>query len=169
MMFILTVSCTSLDNDNSLNNSNMKVGIVDERFSMSVPQEYEETSSEYIDKYFIKDNTASIIVTIDNNAFQYDTARDYYSNAITQYKDTFDNVQEISSESSTVSKLYNAQIVEFSYQIYSESNVIDMTCYVEYILLGNSAYIVTCSAPTDKYSIYKNDFIQCIQSVAINN
>ncbi len=165
---IFCVSCTSLDTS-SVDTSNMKSGIMDNRFSMLVPNDYQETSSDYIDKYYIKDNSASIIVTIDNNTIQYNNAKDYYSNAINQYKNTFDNVQEISSESSTVSDIYNAQIVEFSYQIYSQNDVIDMTCYVEYILLGSSTYIVTCSAPTDKYSTYKNDFIQSINSIVIND
>ena len=162
---IFCVSCTSLDTS-SVDTSNMKSGVVDNRFSMLVPNDYQETSSDYIDKYYIKDNSASIIVTIDNNTIQYNNAKDYYSNAINQYKNTFDNVQEISSESSTVSDIYNAQIVEFSYP---QNDVIDMTCYVEYILLGSSTYIVTCSAPTDKYSTYKNDFIQSINSIVINN
>ncbi|MCC8070153.1 MAG: hypothetical protein LIO71_10450 [Ruminococcus sp.] len=168
IIFMLNVSCTELKNDTTINSSTMKVGIVDETFSMSVPEEYTETSSEYIDKYFTKDDTASIIFTKDSDVYQYDNANEYYSNAISQYKETFYNVQEISSEVVTVSGIYNAQIVEFSYEIYSESNVIDMTCYVEYILTGNTVYIVTCSAPTDKYSNYRNDFVQSIDSISIN-
>lgn len=168
IIFIFTVSCTSLDNNSTSNEISMKTGIVNEEFSMSVPEDYEETSSKYISQYFIKNSSATIIVTNEANSYGYDSIEKYYENAVQQYITTFDTFNEISTENITVSSLYNAKIVEFSYQIFSENNVIDMTCYVEYILLGNTIYIITCSAPTDAYEDYKNDFVQTVKSVSIN-
>lgn len=169
IMLVFSTSCQSLNKtDESIKNTNMKTGISDENFSILVPKDYVETSSKYISKYFVKDNSASIIVTNEPNSYGYDTVQKYYDNAISQYQSTFDSFEEISKENVTVSSKYSGQIVEFSYKILSQNDSIDMTCYVEYILSGNTIYVVTCSAPSNTYSNYKNDFINTVNSVTIN-
>ena len=167
MVLMITTSCQSLNNiDNST--VSMKNGTITSDFSMLVPEDYEETSSDYIEKYFIKDNSASIIVTNEKNTHGYTTAKDYYNYAIQQYSSTFDNFQEISSQITSVSDKYDAIISEFSYEITSENGIISMTCYTEYILVGSNIYIVTCSSPTDTYSNYKDGFVQSVNSVIIH-
>lgn len=166
IMFIFLISCQSLNNNDDIQ-IDMTTQIIDERFSISVPTDYETTSSEYIEKYFVKDNSASIIVTKDINSSGYTSAIDYYTNAMQQYNDTFDSVEEISNTVTTINSKYNTYITEFNYQIFSQDDVIDMTCYAEYILTGDIIYIVTCSAPTDTYSIYREEFVQSASSVLI--
>lgn len=167
IILTLMVGCQSLNDIKNNDDIAMKLGIMDEKFSISVPEDYEETSSDYIEKYFIKDNSASIIVTHEDNTYGYTNITQYYDNATLQYASTFDNFNEISKENITIKNLYGAIIAEFSYQIKSNDKLIDMTCYTEYILLGNTIYIITCSASTETYSNYKNDFIQTVNSVVI--
>lgn len=165
IMFIFSISCQSLNNDIQID---MTTQIIDEHFSISIPSDYETTSSEYIEKYFVKDNSATIIITKDTNSNGYTSAIDYYTNAMQQYNDTFDSVEEISNSVTTINNRYNTCIAEFKYQIFSSDNIIDITCYTEYILTGDIIYIITCSAPTDTYSNYKEEFIQSANSVLIN-
>lgn len=169
MVVILTfsfTSCKEIDTSN-VSNVGLKSGIVTEDFSICVPEDYTETSSKYIEKYYIKDNSASIIVTNDTNIFQYNNIDDYYQNSISQYKSTFDEFNEISSQNLTVDNNYTAKLTEFTYKIVSEDKSLEMSCYVEYILVRSSIYIVTCSAPTDTYSNYKDGFIQALNSIEI--
>jgi hypothetical protein len=144
----------------------MKVGIIDGSFSIYVPEDYIETSSQYIDKYYTKDDSASIIVTSDNNS--YSSIQEYYNNAITQYSKLFDNFNSISSEKTYYNNLYEGVIAEFSYTVASEGSNIDMSCYTEYLAVGNKVYIVTCSAPTETYDTYKDGFISTVESIAIS-
>lgn len=170
LMIILQVSmfmsCKEIDNSNTSSVS-LKSGIVTENFSIDVPQDYEETSSQYIDKYFVKDNTASIIVTNDTDIFKYNNITEYYQNTINQYKSTFDEFNELYVQDVIVDNKYSAKLSEFSYKIISGTNTIDMCCYVEYVLVGNSIYIVTCSAPSSSYQSYKSEFEQALNSIKV--
>jgi hypothetical protein len=159
-------SCKEIDTSN-VSTTTMKSGIVLDDFSIYVPEDYEETSSKYIDKYFIKDGTASIIVTNDTDIYQYNSIDQYYQNTILQYKNTFDEFTEITAENVTIDNRYTAKLAEFSYKVVSDDSTIDMSCYTEYILAGSSIYIVTCSAPTSTYQNYKQDFVQSVDSIKI--
>ncbi|MGN1412263.1 MAG: hypothetical protein ACI4WH_07155 [Oscillospiraceae bacterium] len=165
LMFSFT-SCKEIETSN-VSNVSMKSGIVTEDFSIYVPEDYMETSSKYIEKYYVKDNSASIIVTNDTNIFQYNNIDDYYENSISQYKSTFDEFNEISSQNITVDGNYTAKLSEFTYKIVSEEKDLEMSCYVEYILVRSSIYIVTCSAPTSTYPSYKDGFIKALDSIKI--
>lgn len=168
IFLVLTLQLFLFTSCKDINNSNitvLKTGITMDNFSISVPEDYEETSSDYIDKYFIKDNSASIIVTSDKNIFQYNNISQYYENSVQQYQSTFDEFKEISTEDIVIDNKYNAKLSEFSYTIASEEKNIEMSCYVEYILSPTCVYIITCSAPSDTYQSYKDDFVKSINSV----
>jgi hypothetical protein len=160
MVLAFSVGCQSLDEELEP----MKVAVVDEHFSISVPEDYEETSSEYIEKYYVKDDCASIIVTHEDSTESYSDVSQYYDYATLQYTATFDNFEEISKSYTTIQNQYNTIVVEFSYSVSS----IDMTCYAEYILLGSTIYVVTCSSTTDTYSQYRDGFEQSLESVSIS-
>jgi hypothetical protein len=159
------VGCQSIETP-PVDDIAMKVGIIYGNFSVSVPEDYVETSSQYIDKYYTKDDSASIIVTKDSNS--YSTIQQYYDNAMVQYTKLFDGVNTISSESVNYKNLYDGVLAEFSYQVVSEDSTIDMTCYTEYLAVGNTVYIVTCSAPTDTYATYRDEFISTVQSIMVS-
>jgi hypothetical protein len=160
-MLTFCVGCQSLEEETLLP---MKTGIVDENFSMNVPEDYQETSSEYIEKYFVKDDCASIIVTNESNTSGYSEITEYYNYATIQYAKTFNDFKEISKDYTTVQDKYSAIVAEFSYSVSS----IDMTCYAEYILQGGTIYVVTCSSTTDTYSQYKDGFTQTLDSISIS-
>lgn len=164
-IFALT-SCKEIDSSTK-DAVSLKSGIVTEDFSIDVPQDYEETSSQYIEKYFVKDNSASIIVTNDTDIFKYNNITEYYQNTIKQYQNTFDEFEEISVQDVTIDNEYTAKLSEFSYKIISDTQTVEMSCYVEYILVGSSVYIVTCSAPSSSYPSYKVEFERSLDSIKV--
>lgn len=165
ILMVSMVGCQNIDHQDTTSDLPMKVGIIDGNFSVSVPEDYEETSSQYIDKYYTKDSSASIIVTSESN--QYSTIQQYYDNAIAQYTQLFDSFNSISSENVNYKNLYNGVRAEFSYTVVSDGSTIDMSCYAEYLAVGSTVYIVTCSAPTTTYNTYKDGFISTVESITI--
>lgn len=167
LQIFLVTSCKEINNS-IVSSVSLKDGITIDNFSIDVPKDYEETSSQYIDKYFVKDSSASIIVTQDVNGSQYNDINQYYQNTVIQYQNTFDEFTETSVQDVTVG-IYHAKLSEFTYKIVSDTQTVEMSCYVEYILASNYIYIVTCSAPTSSYQSYREDFVQSVNSVNIKS
>lgn len=129
---------------------------------LSIPSDYETTSSNYIDEFYKKGN-ASVIVTSKKIS---DSQKDMDSivyDALYQYNEIADNLTEVSNEIFEINGC-EARIAEIRYSIMGETDTLSMSCCFGFIIGENSLYIITCSVPTDEYSNYSDEFKEIIQS-----
>ncbi len=165
-----TNDSTNLETNTTYSKEDCFLAFVDSKITMYIPNYYTQTSSQYIDKFYIRDNVATIMLTEDTNYSISNTDIDtYYNNAIQQYSNTFDEFNVISTQDVDYSFKGTGKIVEFSYTIYGKDEAKDMSCYAEYILLNNRTYIITCSTTSDTYQTYRDDFVYAVSTITIND
>ena len=132
---------------------------------LSLPADYETTSSGYIDEFYKKGN-ASVIVTSKSNSQSMDSA---VYDALLQYDNIADSLKEVSNESAEINGC-EARIVEIRYSISGENDTLNMSCCFGFIIKNSTLYIITCSVPTSEYSQYSDEFKDIIKSAKpVNN
>lgn len=132
--------------------------------NISIPEDYEETSTDSNDTVYVKDD-ASIIVNSDIFTDSYGTVSEYAAFALETYKTYSDSVEIIAQEQKTVAAT-DGELLEFIYSLNTENGVFSKYCMVAYFSDGEKMYLVTCKADTDTYESYREEFISVINSVS---
>lgn len=131
---------------------------------VEIPEDYQETSSEFYDKYYIKDD-ASIIITEDKEKGASMSAQEYRIDAINQYEGMTHSLEMIGSDTLTASYL-NVEILEFTYTL--AEDMPPLTSMVGFTSDGNSVFILTCKCPSEHYDEHRDEFLSVLQSVRID-
>ena len=133
---------------------------------VSIPENYQTTSSNAYKEYYICDD-ASIIITEDAREASYPSSYDYSVNALKEYQKVFPSLEYISSEKIQSACAYSVQTLEFNYAIGDGEDAAHLTCLVGYLTDGASMYIITCKSNTDTFRTHREEFIQVMQSADI--
>ena len=127
--------------------------------TVNIPEGYEETSSRFYDKFYIKDD-ATIIITEDNEKGDM-PPRDFSVDALTQYQ-KLTNSLEMIGDSTTLAGDQIVQILEFTYTI--EAGDQPISTMVGYSTDGRTMYIITCKCDAENYTAHREEFLTVIQS-----
>ncbi len=133
--------------------------------SLAVPPGFSQTSSDYYEKYFIKDD-ASIIVTSEQFTIKGITLNEYVEQMKEKYGEAVEEYNEISDERLEVNGL-DCAILEFHYAIAGNGQRLNMHSVVGAFVKNDTAYIVTCKSHEETYGSYGADFREAIASVQI--
>lgn len=134
---------------------------------IDVPENYQKTSSEFYEEYYICDD-ASIIITQDTREAKYISAYDYSIKALREYQDMTSSVELLNNEAVKTNGASNVQTLEFNYMIGEGDNSAKLTCLVGYLTDGTSMYIITCKSNTDTYQSHREEFFSVMHSAMIN-
>ncbi len=120
--------------------------------SVYVPEDYEETQNDYY-SYYIKDNARIVLTSeeVENDLVN------YVAYAINSYRNITDGFL-LKEETEIVQLNTTVRVVEFDYTIALESGNKNISCMSAYILNNGRSYILTCTADTDVYHKYRDDF-----------
>ena len=133
---------------------------------VDVPEDFQKTSSEFYEEYYICDD-ASIIITEDTREKQYISAYDYSIQALVEYRNMTSSLEILSNEAISTNQNFTVQTLEFDYTIGDENDSAKLTCFVGYLTDGSSMYIITCKANTETYQNYRDEFLSVLQSAVI--
>lgn len=137
-----------------------------ERFSMQLPAGFTETGSQYIDKYFVR-NDASIIVTGEKILIPGEQLENYTDNVKKQYQETADEFQMVKEETLNLDGGLLCNLLEFSYAIVGTDARQEMRCMTAVMLKDNYSYIVTCKSRAETFGGYYQDFRTAVKSIRI--
>lgn len=165
LSLIMSLAGCSNENSSSDADSTQKAAVIEALpfpdIKISIPEDYETTSSEHIDEFY-KKGSASVIVT--SRPISNTTEMDgIIYDAVQQYQNIADTISEISSEDLEING-YTARILELTYSIVGEINTLSKECCLGFIIGKNNLYIITCSAPINEYAEYQEDFKAIIKS-----
>lgn len=138
-----------------------------EGISMSVPDDFTETASQYYKKYYVRDD-ASIIVTGEKMEFQYAEVDSYTDSVIKQYQEAVDEFQIISDESLIISGTH-ARLLEFTYAIVGSETRQDLECSTLIMMKGDRVYLVTCKSNRENYAKYRDRFRMTMNSIRLTD
>lgn len=130
---------------------------------VDIPERFEETSSQYYDKYYIHNN-ASIIITEDTEASGM-SAKDYSTRALTEYQNMTNSLENVSTDSLNAGELY-VQYLEFTYTVNAGDS--PLSVMVGYATDSQSMFIVTCKCGAEEYQDYRSDFLTVLKSIRID-
>ena len=136
-----------------------------DKITMAIPAGFSETSSDFYDKYYIKDD-ASIIITGEKTAIYGQSAKEYAANVRSQYEQTVTDFTLLSEETITVSQV-PCEIMEFSYAITSSDDRRDFQCMTAVIIKDNYVYLITSKSKRETFGTYRGAFRQMIESIQI--
>lgn len=126
---------------------------------VSIPEGYEETSSRFYEKFYIKDD-ATIIITEDNEKGSL-SAKDYSADALNQYE-KITKTLDILGTDTVYAGQYEVQLLEFTYTV--EGDEEPMTTMVGYCGDGFTMYIITCKCSAANYQQHREEFLTVIRS-----
>ena len=135
-----------------------------ERISMDIPAGFSETSSDFYDCYYIRED-ASIITTGEEKSVPVRLS-DYSDSVLKQYQDTADGF-ELESDQNLQIGGKEARVFEFRYDIGKGENARRMRCMSGVFVDGHGVFIVTCKSRYETYGAYRDDFVKTVQSVKI--
>lgn len=135
------------------------------RISLDVPAAFQETNSNYYDKYYVC-NDASIIITGEEMQLYGVSLEDYATNVRQQYESTAEKFQLL-SESDIRINAKNCRLFEFTYDIVGSSETLTMQCMTAVFLEDDEAFIITCKSHADTFQSYRPLFSKTIESVEI--
>ena len=127
--------------------------------SVSIPDGYQETASQFYEKFYIKDD-ATIIITEDNESGAV-TPRNYSINALTQYQNMTHSLEMLGDTVLTDGTM-PVQILEFTYTLEEDSS--PMSTMISYMTDSQTMYIITCKCNADTYASHRDEFFAVIKS-----
>ncbi len=136
-----------------------------ERFTMTVPNGFTETSSERFDKYYIHDD-ASIIVTGEKIVISGELLGDYVEDMKRQYAETADDYKLISEKIIEVDGV-ECRLLEFRYAIKAADERQGFGCLTGVLIKDDFVYIITCKSHEETFAAYADDFRKAIRTVVI--
>ena len=134
--------------------------------SVYVPDDYEEKEKEYFDVSYVKDG-AQISLTwedVDNDLDNYV----YY--ALDSYRkatDAFSLRQPDPSQPDPKPVGEFGKMVEFDYTLSLESGEKKISCLSAFVMGEGKAYILTCTADTDEYASFSDDFYRTYKTMQL--
>ena len=136
-----------------------------ERFTMTVPSGFTETSSDRFDKYYIHED-ASIIVTGEQIVIVGELLGDYVDRMKQQYEQTADDYR-LESEKTIKVDGTECRLLEFSYAIRTDDQRLGFGCLTGVLIKDNYVYIITCKSRAETFAAYVDDFRKAIKTVVI--
>lgn len=133
---------------------------------VSIPENYQTTSSQAYKEYYICED-ASIIITEDTRESYYPSAYDYSVNALKEYRNLVPSLEFVGNEAMETKSRYTIQTLEFDYTIGEGEEAARLSCLAGYLTDGKSMYIITCKCNSDTYQKHREEFVQTMQSAAI--
>lgn len=130
---------------------------------ISIPEGYEETSSQFYETYYCKDD-ASIIITEDESAVN-TPSRDYAVSALNQYQSVTQTLEVLNDEVMAAGAA-TVQVLEFTYTLTADDT--PMTTMAAFATDGLTSYIITCKSRADTYDLHRPEFLAAVQSVRID-
>lgn len=130
---------------------------------VSIPEGFEETSSEFYEKYYIQDD-ASIIITEDNQS-PGTSIKDYSTKALVQYQD-MTNTLEVIGDGVVNSGSLAVQLLEFTYTLADDAPA--LTTMVGFASDSETMYIVTCKCAEEHYEAHREEFMTVMTSMRID-
>lgn len=168
MLFSLLLSgCTAAETDSQPEEPIVmyqKLSLPD--LFISIPENYQTTSSQAYKEYYICED-ASIIITEDTAKSKYSSTYDYAVSALNEYEKVTSSLELLGNEVLSSSCDYNIQTMEFNYTLGEGEQAPALTCLVGYLTDGVSMYIITCKSNTETYSSHREEFRQVLQSAVI--
>ena len=135
------------------------------RIALTPPAGFEETSSDYFEKYYIKDD-ASIIITGEEIRISGAYLADYAADVKAQYEQTADDFH-IDSERTVQVNGVDCWELEFGYAIRSADARQNMRCLTAVLLKDDYAYIITCKSRQENFGAYYAGFCKAVESIVI--
>lgn len=132
--------------------------------NISIPNDFEETSTDSNEKVFIR-NDASIIINSDAFTEKYPTLEEYVNYAIETYENVADETEIINRKKITCAGT-DAELIEFIYKINTDNGVFSKYCMVVFFTDGNKIFLATFKADDDKYKHYTDEFYSIIDSIS---
>ena len=133
--------------------------------SLNVPAGFEETTSAYYDKYYVK-NDASVIITGEEIAeYAVDTEK-YTEGVKKQYEQSVDDFH-LSTEETFECSGTDCKLLEFTYSIKGSEKTQKMGCLTCVAVKDSFAYIITCKSRQETFAAYNNQFRQMFGSMKI--
>lgn len=133
--------------------------------TLDIPAGFEETSSAYYDKYYVK-NDASIIVTGEELTDYSMNGERYIEEVKKQYEQSAPDFK-ISSEDTFQVSGVTGYLIEFSYSIPVEDNHVQMGCLTAVVVKEGFAYIITCKSHRDTFPNHNNAFRKILATMDI--
>lgn len=130
---------------------------------VDIPERFEETSSEFYEKYYICDD-ASIIITEDQQSAGV-SIKDYSIQALVQYQDLTKTL-DITGDELVYADSLAVQVLEFTYTLAEDGPAI--STMVGFAGDLKSVYIVTCKCAEEHYAEYRDDFMTVMTSMRID-
>ncbi len=167
MLFSLLSGCAAAETESQPEEPIMmyqKLALPD--LIVSIPENYQTTSSQAYEEYYICED-ASIIITEDTSQPEYPSTYDYAISALNEYEKVTSSLELLGNEELSSSCAYNIQAMEFNYTLGEGEQMPALTCLVGYLTDGNSMYIITCKSNTETYSSHREEFREVLQSASI--
>ena len=127
--------------------------------TVEIPDGYEETSSQFYEKFYKKDD-ATIIITEDNEGGK-KSVRDFSAEALLEYQKVTHSLDMIGDETVLAGHM-TCQILEFTYTI--EEGDAPISSMVGFAADGSTMYIITCKCNAENYESHRGEFKTVIQS-----
>ena len=132
--------------------------------SLPIPAGFTETSSEYYNKYFVRDD-ASIIVTGEKIPIAGKQLEEYTADVLAQYEKSVDEFKLINN--TAYKSGAPCKVLEFTYALIGENARQDFQCITAVLLKDNCSYLVTCKSKKETFSSYRALFLMMIEKITI--
>ena len=132
--------------------------------SLPIPAGFTETSSEYYNKYFVRDD-ASIIVTGEKIPIAGKQLEEYTADVLAQYEKSVDEFQLINN--TAYKSGAPCKVLEFTYALIGEKARQDFQCITAVLLKDNCSYLVTCKSKKETFASYRALFLMMIEKITI--
>lgn len=139
---------------------------ISEGIDFFIPEEYQEKDSQSGNRIF-KSNSASIVISHAETNPQYDTVDKYSFYAMTEYTKLFDDFN-LENEETYALRDTSAKVNEITYRISGETESLEMSSLIGYIIYDGETYVITCSATPENYDKNKDGFSQTIKSFSFS-
>lgn len=139
---------------------------ISEGIDFFIPEEYQEKDSQSGNRIF-KSNSASIVISHAETNPQYDTVDKYSFYAMTEYTKLFDDFN-LENEETYALRDTSAKVNEITYRISGETESLEMSSLIGYIIYDGETYVITCSATPENYEKNKDGFSQTIKSFSFS-
>lgn len=139
---------------------------ISEGIDFFIPEEYQEKDSQSGNRIF-KSDSASIVISHAETNPQYDTVDKYSFYAMTEYTKLFDDFN-LENEETYALRDTSAKVNEITYKISGETESLEMSSLIGYIIYDGETYVITCSATPENYDKNKDGFSQTIKSFSFS-
>ena len=127
--------------------------------SVYVPDDYEEKEKEYFDVSYVKDGAQISLTWEDVN----NDLDNYVYYALDSYRKATDAFSIKKEE--PIGEF--GKMIEFDYTLSLESGEKKISCLSAFVMGEGKAYILTCTADSDKYASFSDDFYRTYKTMQL--